>query len=76
MRHGVMSITAFYGDPIPDKDAIELIAQAVASGCTFFDTAQAYVAEDPVSGKLLWNEEVLGRAVATIGRDKCKPPLK
>ncbi len=67
---GVMSITAFYGDPIPDKDAIELIAQAVASGCTFFDTAEAYVAEDPVSGKLLWNEEILGRAVATIGRDK------
>jgi aryl-alcohol dehydrogenase-like predicted oxidoreductase len=67
---GVMSITAFYGDPIPDEDAIELIQKAVESGCTFFDTAEAYVAEDPVTKKLLWNEEILGKAVATIGRDK------
>ena len=67
---GVMSITAFYGDPIPDEDAIELIQQAVESECTFFDTAEAYVAEHPVTKKLLWNEEILGKAVATIGRDK------
>ena len=66
---GVMSITAFYGDPIPDADAIELLQTAVESGCTFFDTAEAYVAEDPATGKLLWNEEILGKAVATIGRD-------
>ncbi|MCH9003072.1 MAG: aldo/keto reductase [Planctomycetes bacterium] len=67
---GVMSITAFYGDPIPDEIAIELIQQAVESECTFFDTAEAYVAEHPVTKKLLWNEEILGKAVATIGRDK------
>jgi len=67
---GVMSITAFYGDPIPDKDAIELIQKAVEAGCTFFDTAEAYVAEDPVTKRLLWNEEILGKAVATIGRDR------
>lgn len=67
---GVMSITAFYGDPIPDEDAIELIQKAVEAGCTFFDTAEAYVAEHPVTGELLWNEEILGKAVATIGRDK------
>jgi aryl-alcohol dehydrogenase-like predicted oxidoreductase len=67
---GVMSITAFYGDPIPDKDAIELLQKAVESGCTFFDTAEAYVAEHPVTKELLWNEEILGKAVATIGRDK------
>lgn len=67
---GVMSITAFYGDPIPDGDAIELIRKAVESGCTFFDTAEAYVAEHPVTKKLLWNEEILGTAAAAIGRDK------
>lgn len=67
---GVMSITAFYGDPIPDEDAVSLIQNAVESGCTFFDTAEAYVAEHPVTKKLLWNEEILGKAVATIGRDK------
>jgi aryl-alcohol dehydrogenase-like predicted oxidoreductase len=67
---GVMSITAFYGDPIPDEDAIELIRKAVETGCTFFDTAEAYVAQHPVTKKLLWNEEILGKAVATIGRDK------
>ncbi|XOV86354.1 MAG: aldo/keto reductase [Pseudomonadota bacterium] len=66
---GVMSITAFYGDPMPDKDAIELIQKAVESGCTFFDTAEAYVAEHPITKELLWNEEILGKAVATIGRD-------
>ena len=67
---GVMSITAFYGDPMPDRDAIELIQKAVESGCTFFDTAEAYVAEHPFTKALLWNEEILGKAVATIGRDK------
>ncbi len=67
---GVMSITAFYGDPMSDEDAIQLIQQAVESGCTFFDTAEAYVAEHPVTKELLWNEEILGKALATIGRDK------
>ena len=66
---GVMSITAYYGDPIPDQDAIELIQKAVEAGCTFFDTAEAYVAQHPVTRELLWNEDVLGKAVATIGRD-------
>ena len=36
---GVMSITAFYGDPIPDDDAIDLLKEAVDAGFTFFDTA-------------------------------------
>ena len=67
---GVMSITAFYGDPIPDDDAIDLLREAVDAGCTFFDTAEAYVAEDPTTKKLLWNEEILGKAVAIIGRDR------
>ena len=67
---GVMSITAFYGDPIPDEDAIELIHKAVESGCSFFDTAEAYVAQHPVTKELLWNEEILGKAVAVIGRDR------
>ena len=65
---GVMSITAFYGDPIPDADAIELIQRAVEFGCTFFDTAEAYVAEHPVTKALLWNEAILGQAVSTVGR--------
>ena len=67
---GVMSITAFYGDPMADADAIELIGKAVESGCTFFDTAEVYVAEHPVTKKRLWNEEILGKAVAAVGRDK------
>lgn len=67
---GVMSITAFYGDPIPDSDAITLIQKAVEAGCTFFDTAEAYVAPHPVTKELLWNETILGKAVATIGRDR------
>jgi aryl-alcohol dehydrogenase-like predicted oxidoreductase len=73
---GVMSITAFYGDPMPDPDAIELIEKAFESGCTFFDTAEAYVAEHPVTGELLWNEEILGKAVAAIGRDKVQIATK
>lgn len=73
---GVMSVTAFYGDPLPDADAIELIQQAVACECTFFDTAEAYVAQHPVTKELLWNEEILGKAVATIGRDKVEIATK
>ena len=67
---GVMSITAFYGDPIPDDEAIHLIGEAVDAGCTFFDTAEAYVAEDPITKKLLWNEEIMGKAAANIGRER------
>ncbi len=73
---GVMSITAFYGDPLPDADAIELIQQAVESGCTFFDTAEAYVAQHPVTKEMLWNEEILGKAVATIGRERVEIATK
>ncbi len=67
---GVMSITAFYGDPMADEDAVALLEKAVESGCTFFDTAEAYVAEHPVTRELLWNEDILGKAVSIIGRDK------
>ena len=57
---GVMSITAFYGDPIPDEDAIELIHKAVESGCSFFDTAEAYGAGA--------SEEVVGNWLKTRNR--------
>lgn len=73
---GTMSITAFYGDPMPDDDAIELIQEAVNVGCTFFDTAEAYVAKHPSTGELLWNENTLGKAIATIGRDRVEIATK
>ena len=73
---GTMSITAYYGDPMSDDDAIELIRAAVEEGCTFFDTAESYTAEHPETKEKLWNEEILGRAVATIGRDKVQVGTK
>ena len=44
-------------------------------GVDFFDTAEAYQAKDPESGKILWNEEMLGKAAKATFQEKLQPQI-
>jgi len=55
---GCMAMSEFYGDPMPEEQAIALIKKAFSNGVNFFDTADIYGYGD--------NEVLLGRAVASL----------
>ena len=55
---GCMGISFGYGHPMERADAVALIRQAVETGITFFDTAEAY---GPFT-----NEEVVGEALSPV----------
>ncbi len=56
---GCMGMSHAYGAPSDRREMINLIAQAVELGCTFFDTAEVYgFAENPHD-----NEELVGEAL-------------
>lgn len=52
---GCMSMSAFYGQPKPEPDMINLIRHAIESGITYLDTADSY---GPHS-----NEDLLGKVM-------------
>lgn len=54
---GVMGLTYGYGPALNRRDAITLLREAHSSGITFFDTAEAYGAD---------NEELVGEAFASV----------
>lgn len=53
---GCMGLSEFYGEPMPESEAIELLHQALDLGVNHFDTAELYG-----QGR---NEELLGKAFA------------
>lgn len=56
---GCMGMSHAYGAPADKKEMTELLAQAVDTGYTFFDTAEVYgTAENPHE-----NEELVGKAL-------------
>ena len=56
---GCMGMSHAYGAPSDRREMIELIAQAVEAGCTFFDTAEVYGTETNPHD----NEELVGEAL-------------
>lgn len=56
---GCMGMNHAYGAPADKKDMINLMAQAVDMGYTFFDTAEVYGTADNPHG----NEELVGEAI-------------
>lgn len=40
---GLMGLSAFYGAPLPDAERFKLLDRALERGCTFWDSAEAYV---------------------------------
>jgi len=72
---GCMGVTAFYGDPMPDEDAISLLQRAYAGGVTHFDTAEVYTARAP-DGSTIFNEVVVGKALKSLPRSKVQIATK
>lgn len=60
---GCMGITAFYGDSMPDDEALALLRAVYEAGCRHYDTAEVYAA----GGK--YNEAILGDFFQTVPRD-------
>ena len=64
---GCMGITAFYGKPMPDDEAVALLRHAYENGVTHWDTAEVYQAKLD-DGSIKYNEETVGKAIAAVGR--------
>lgn len=64
---GCMGITAFYGPPMPDDDAVALMKGVYDAGCTHFDTAEIYCTNPGPDQQ--FNETVVGKFVNTVPRD-------
>ena len=62
---GCMGYSHAYGEPVAQKELVELIAQAVDIGYTFFDTAEIYGTADKPHD----NEERIDAALKPF-RDK------
>ena len=60
---------SFYGKPKSDEHCVSIIKSCMSHGINMFDTAEAYAIRVD-DGKILHNESVLGKAIASIGRDK------
>ncbi|CAH9062626.1 unnamed protein product [Cuscuta epithymum] len=65
---GCMGMSAFYGQPKPEPDMINLIHHAIDAGVTFLDTSDVY-------GPLT-NEILLGKALGGGMRDKVELATK
>jgi aryl-alcohol dehydrogenase-like predicted oxidoreductase len=64
-----MGLTAFYGVALEDERAMEVLQKAFELGVTHFDTAEMYQGKD-AEGNHKYNEEIVGKFAAQVGRDK------
>lgn len=75
MGFGCMGLTTAYGPKLADEDIFKILDKVVETGITFWDTANIYVYPDwsrllSFRSPVVCQEEVLGKAIAKIGRDK------
>jgi aryl-alcohol dehydrogenase-like predicted oxidoreductase len=66
--YGCMGLTAFYGAAVSDEYGIEVLQKAYDLGVTHYDTAEYYFST--VDGVTKYNEELIGKFLAKVGRDK------
>lgn len=66
--YGCMGLTAFYGMPVHDEVALQVLRRAFDLGVTHFDTAEAYQGKD-ADGNNKFNEEIVGKFAAHVGKD-------
>ena len=64
---GCMGITANYGKPMVDDEAVVLLQHAYSLGVTHWDTAEVYTCK-ATDGSTIYNETVVGKAIAAIGK--------
>jgi aryl-alcohol dehydrogenase-like predicted oxidoreductase len=67
--YGCMGLTAFYGAALEEEQALAVLQKALELGVTHFDTAEAYSGKD-AAGNDKHNEELLGKFIAKVGREK------
>eukprot|EP00928_Gymnodinium_smaydae_P088277 TRINITY_DN72390_c0_g1_i1.p1 TRINITY_DN72390_c0_g1~~TRINITY_DN72390_c0_g1_i1.p1 ORF type:complete len:355 (-),score=85.48 TRINITY_DN72390_c0_g1_i1:181-1245(-) len=67
--YGCMGLTAFYGEPLAEDDAIKVLEKAVELGVTHFDTAEIYAGKN-AAGEDKHNEVLVGKFLEKVGRDK------
>uniref|UniRef100_M4EEC2 NADP-dependent oxidoreductase domain-containing protein n=1 Tax=Brassica campestris TaxID=3711 RepID=M4EEC2_BRACM len=65
---GCMGLSAFYGAPTPETNAVALLRHAIKAGITFLDTSDFYGPET--------NELLLGKALEDGSREKVKLATK
>ncbi len=73
LGYGCMGLTSFYGTKLPDPEIIEMIEKVSATGINFLDTANLYCyldTSDPENPRTVCQEEILGKAIEKVGRDK------
>lgn len=78
---GCMGITAFYGEPIPDADAMKLMKTVYDANCRHFDTAEIYRAGATAftanpGADTQWNEVIVGKFVQTVPRESIQVATK
>lgn len=67
--YGMMGLTAFYGAALEDDASLEVLQKAFDLGVTHFDSAEMYAGQDK-AGNPKHNEELLGKFISKVGRDK------
>jgi aryl-alcohol dehydrogenase-like predicted oxidoreductase len=71
-----MGITSFYGKPMDDNDAVALMKHAFDAGVTHFDTAEVYRCKAEDGETVIFNEVVVGKALAVMGRENVQVATK
>lgn len=69
---GCMGITAFYGAPMEDAAALELLKGVHAAGYTLFDTAEVYRSGNPFdepTSETKFNETIVGEFARSVPRE-------
>eukprot|EP00416_Gambierdiscus_australes_P027132 CAMPEP_0171062664 /NCGR_PEP_ID=MMETSP0766_2-20121228/5174_1 /TAXON_ID=439317 /ORGANISM="Gambierdiscus australes, Strain CAWD 149" /LENGTH=346 /DNA_ID=CAMNT_0011518467 /DNA_START=58 /DNA_END=1098 /DNA_ORIENTATION=+ len=66
--YGCMGLTAFYGKPLSDEAACEVLQRAFDLGVRHFDTAERYACKGE-DGTRIYNESVVGKFAAKVGKE-------
>ena len=61
---------------MPDADAVQLLQHAAANGVTFWDTAEVYTCKADDGASTIYNEVVVGKALAAVGRERVQIATK
>lgn len=72
---GCMGLTTAYNKKIPDNDIMNLLEKTANLGITLWDTANIYVYMDAMrllrfSSPVVCQEEIIGKALEKVGRDR------
>jgi len=67
--YGCMGLTAFYGSAMSDEDGLQVLQKAFDLGVRHFDSAEMYRGTD-AEGTQKFNEDLVGKFAAKVGRDK------